>query len=48
MKNKFTKNKVSPFLSQQKNWDDPDTYVKDEKIRNNLIDEAGFEKPSKI
>lgn len=47
MPNKFTKNISSPFINQQKSWDDDELFTIPKEIQDGLV-EYGFLKPSNI
>ena len=48
IKNKFTQNTASPFVSQSKSWDDVDHFQMPPDIQSNVVNELGFAKPSII
>lgn len=48
MKLKNVKQKASPFINQQRSWDDEDVFAIPSEIRKGIIEELGFLKPSNI
>lgn len=47
IQNKHTRNIASPFINQSKSWDDPELAIPED-IKRNIIEELGFQKPSRI
>lgn len=45
--NKHTRNIASPFINQSKSWDDEELAIP-EQLKKNIIEELGFQKPSRI
>lgn len=48
VKNKFSKNLASPFISRGKSWENEEHFQIPKDILQNIIDELGFQKPSAI
>jgi hypothetical protein len=48
IQNKFSKNVASPFVNQQKSWDDEEQFKIPVEIQKGITQELGFLKPSKI
>ena len=48
IQNKFSKNVASPFVNQQKSWDDEEQFKIPIEIQKGITQELGFLKPSKI
>jgi hypothetical protein len=47
VKNKYTENIVSPFISQSKSWDQEQFGIPED-IQKNIVEKLGFVKPSGI
>lgn len=39
---------MSPFINQQKSWEDEDTFMISKELQRGIIEDLGFFKPSKI
>lgn len=48
LENKYTKNITSPFIAQQKAWDDDNIFQIPPEIIRGITEELGFIKPSNI
>ena len=48
MQNKFTKNISSPFINQQRSWEDEDHFTIQPDLIKGITEELGFLKPSNI
>ena len=48
LKNKYTRNIASPFISQQRDWTESDHFKLTPELLKGIVDENEFGKPSKI
>jgi ATP-dependent RNA helicase DDX19/DBP5 len=48
MKLKNVKQKASPFINQQRSWDDDEHFTIPADLQKGIVEELGFNKPSNI